>query len=52
MGLMHVDMYLEKTDNLGYGPVKRRERNIEVLEKRTSFRYVLIVNDECTLKMH
>lgn len=26
------------TDNLGYGPVKRRERNIEVLEKRTSFR--------------
>ena len=49
---MHVDMYLEKTDNLGYGPVKRRERNIEVLEKRTSFRYVLIVNDECSLKMH
>lgn len=36
---MHADMPLGKTDNLGYGAVKRRERNIEVLELRTSFRY-------------
>lgn len=38
-GAMHADMSLGKTDNLGYGAVKRRERNVEVLELRTSFRY-------------